>query len=635
MVAMESLGGWKFVFVILLGNVCALGAPLQNNEALRADAQPTGISAPEFAVLKRNLAGLIDVGRLTDLRWRNFWDYRNQLREFYQPSDYTLAWVTGNQPTSQAQAMIQLLQDADKKGLRPDDYDAPRWAGRLVRLQQSAAESTMDDALRFDLALTVSAMRYVSDLHSGRINPKYFDFGLHVNHKSYKLAEFLRTQVVNATDVKAALEQVEPSFPAYRRAEAALGHYLELEKQGDGGRIPASKKSIKPGDTYHGISPLAERLRILGDLPETFQVPADASIYQGTLVDAVKRFQRRHGLPEDGALGQETFRQLKRPISLRVAQLQLALERWRWVPQDMQPPMILVNIPEFQLLAYDDIQKPTLSMKVVVGRADEDHKTPVFADRLEYLIFRPFWKVPDSIILKEIIPSLEKDAGYLAKHDYQMVDKQGTVIISDTVDADAMHKLATGDLDVWQKPGDANALGPVKFVFPNSYDVYLHGTPEQLLFGRSRRDFSHGCIRVEDPVALASWVLHDPHWTTDRILAAMKNEKKDSFQVNLKKAIPVLILYASAVVREDGEVDFYDDVYKQDADLQRALARGYPYPDCCDPALKNKKPPLVRSATVESSSPVTPLAPAQTIAPEQTPQPAPQPISPAPPLEHR
>jgi murein L,D-transpeptidase YcbB/YkuD len=352
-------------------------------------------------------------------------------------------------------------------------------------------------------------------------------------------------------------------------------------------------------------------------LPQGTAVPADSKVYESALVEAVKQFQRRHGLPDDGALGQETFKQLNKPISLRVAQLQLALERWRWVPQGVQPPMVLVNIPEFHLFAYDDVQKPTLTMKVVVGRADEDHKTPVFADRMEYIIFRPYWKVPDSIILKEIIPAVEKDANYIAKHEYEMVDKRGTVIISDTVDADTVRKLTTGELDVRQKPGTVNALGPVKFVFPNSYDVYLHGTPERQLFGRSRRDFSHGCIRVEDPVALASWVLRDPKWTNDRILNAMKDEKKDAYQVNLKKPIPVLILYASAMVRENGEVDFYDDVYKQDADLQRALARGYPYPDCCDPILKKKKPPLIRSAAAAPP----PATPAPSATPVQTPTP--------------
>ncbi len=619
MVFMKNFGGWMFGVVFLVMCAPALAGDPQSNQPLRADITPTGPSAPQFVVLKRNLSAMIDAGRLTDLRWRNFADYRSQLRDFYQPSDYALAWVTGNQPTAQALAMIQLLQNADKKGLRPDDYDAPRWADRIAHLTQSNPQGSVDDSVHFDLALTVSAMRYISDLHSGRINPRYFEFGLHVNRRSYKVADLLRAQVVTAKDVSSALDQVETSFPAYRRAEAALEHYLELQKQGDGQPvpIPVSKKSIKPGEAYDGVLQLAERLRRLGDLPQGTAVPADSKVYESALVEAVKQFQRRHGLPDDGALGQETFKQLNKPISLRVAQLQLALERWRWVPQGVQPPMVLVNIPEFHLFAYDDVQKPTLTMKVVVGRADEDHKTPVFADRMEYIIFRPYWKVPDSIILKEIIPAVEKDANYIAKHEYEMVDKRGTVIISDTVDADTVRKLTTGELDVRQKPGTVNALGPVKFVFPNSYDVYLHGTPERQLFGRSRRDFSHGCIRVEDPVALASWVLRDPKWTNDRILNAMKDEKKDAYQVNLKKPIPVLILYASAMVRENGEVDFYDDVYKQDADLQRALARGYPYPDCCDPILKKKKPPLIRSAAAAPP----PATPAPSATPVQTPTP--------------
>ena len=610
------------MFVIVLAGGHAMPATAQTTPPLRADATPVGPSAPELAILKRNLAAIIDVGHLMDLRWRNFSDLRSQLRDFYQPADYTLAWISGNQPTAQARAMIQILQNADKKGLRPEDYDASRWPDRLVQLSQQTPITSVDYAARFDLSLTVAAMRYVSDLHTGRINPRYFDFGLRVNRKSYKLAEFLRNQVINAKDVSSTLEQVEPSFPAYRRTETALEHYLELEKQGDGPPIPTSKKSIKPGEPYDGIAPLAQRLRLLGDLPEAANVPADSKTYQGAIVDAVKHFQRRHGLTDDGTLGQETFKQLGKPISYRVAQLQLALERWRWVPQDMQFPMILVNIPEFHLLAYDDAQKPSLSMKVVVGRSDEDHKTPVFADRMEYIIFRPYWKVPDSIILKEIIPFIQKDPSYLGKHGYEMVDKQGTVIITDTVDAVTVRKLATGELDVRQKPGGANALGMIKFVFPNSYDVYLHGTPEHQLFGKSRRDFSHGCIRVEDPVALALWVLRDPHWNSDRVMAAIKNEKKDAFLVNLKKPIPVFILYASAAVREDGEVDFYDDVYKQDADLKRALARNYPYPDCCDPALKHKKPPIVRSAASLPSQPPTPTPPSPASAgPTATPTP--------------
>ncbi|HEY6970024.1 MAG TPA: hypothetical protein VJA94_12530, partial [Candidatus Angelobacter sp.] len=189
----------------ILALALARCAPAQTSRPLRADATPSSVASPELAAVKRNLSVLIDAGKLTDLRWHSFPDYRNQLRDFYQPSDYALAWVNGNQPTDQARAMIQLLQNADKKGLRPEDYDASRWTDRMARLAQSTPQGTAEDSVRFDLALTVSAMRYISDLHSGRINPKYFDYGLHVNRRAYKIADFLRNQVVNAKDVGSVL----------------------------------------------------------------------------------------------------------------------------------------------------------------------------------------------------------------------------------------------------------------------------------------------------------------------------------------------------------------------------------------------------------------------------------------------
>jgi L,D-transpeptidase YcbB len=576
---MKTFWGSVLVVPAMLLTWCepALAAGLQGDRVSPCAGIVQASDAPIEAV-KHDLCALIEAARLADLRWRNFRDYRSQIRDFYQPSNYALAWTAGNQPTAQARAMIQALQNAGLKGLRPEDYDGSRWQERIARLAQATPAGYAQDAFRFDLALTVSAMRYLSDLHSGRINPRQLEYGLKVNRRKFKLADYLRSQVVNAPDVNSALEQAEPSFAGYRRTKAALEHYLALASEGEGSPLVVSRKSVKPGDSYAGLSQLAERLRRLGDLPQGAVMPAGAAIYEGALVEAVKHFQQRHGLQADGSIGRETFRELTTPLSRRVAQLQLALERWRWLPQDMQPPMIVVNVAGFHLQAYDDLQHPSLSMNVIVGIADDDHQTPIFADRMAYLIFRPYWKVPDSIIQKEIIPNIQKDPAYLAKHEYEMVNKEGEVIISDTMDSDIQQKLQNGDLDVRQKPGTANALGLVKFVFPNSYDVYLHGTPEQQLFARSRRTFSHGCVRVEDPVALAAWVLHDPAWTTERIKAAM-NGKKDSYQVNLPKPIPVLILYATAEVSENGEVSFFDDIYKQDTDLEHALAKGYPYPN--------------------------------------------------------
>jgi murein L,D-transpeptidase YcbB/YkuD len=250
------------------------------------------------------------------------------------------------------------------------------------------------------------------------------------------------------------------------------------------------------------------------------------------------------------------------------------LERWRWVPHSFPRPPIVVNIPEFRLRAYDDQYQPELEMKVVVGKAYL-HKTPVFSGTMTHLIFRPYWDVPLSIQRAELVPKIAKDPAYLAQNDYEIVNSKQQVVSSSTVSADLLAQLRSGKLFIRQVPGEKNALGLVKFLFPNQYNVYLHSTPAKSLFLKSRRDFSHGCIRVEKPEELAQWALRGmPGWNMDHIQAAESGT--DSIQVNLDKPIPVLIVYGTAVV-EGGEVFFFDDIYGHDAALEQLLDHGYPY----------------------------------------------------------
>jgi murein L,D-transpeptidase YcbB/YkuD len=552
-----------------IGNVQA--APCDVLAASLAD-NPTNANA----AVKRILCNHIENGQLEELRWPNFADYRSDLKAFYQPFDNAPAWIAGEKPSAQALAIIALFQDAEKKGLHPEDYDASRWGERLARFVAAQGSAAASDLASFDLALTVSTMRYISDLHNGRINPRYFQFGYDIDAKKYNLAEFLRTRIIGAPDVASVLEQVEPSFPGYRRTKLALEQYMALAQQGDGEPLPVPQQSIKPGDHYAGIPQLAQRLQILGDLPANAVPATPSTIYGGALVKAVKHFQQRHGLFPDGAIGRDTFNQLVTPLGRRVAQLQLTLERWRWLRSDLRTPFIMVNIPEFQLHAYSDRQKP-VSMRVVVGKA-LDHQTPVFEDQMRYIIFRPYWNVPDSIVKAELIPAIRKNKAYLDKHQYEIIDHHGEVIPPEKINAKLLKRLEDKQLDIRQKPGPGNSLGLAKFVFPNHYDVYMHGTPEVGLFGRARRDYSHGCIRIENPAALAKWVLHhDPSWTDERILASMKGT--DTLQVNLPRPIRVMILYGTTAVEENGEVRFFDDVYGHDATLETALANGYPYPD--------------------------------------------------------
>jgi murein L,D-transpeptidase YcbB/YkuD len=382
---------------------------------------------------------------------------------------------------------------------------------------------------------------------------------------------------MNAVDAPAALSQLEPPFDGYRRAEKALLAYRVLAKEDDGELLPDSKKPVEPGDSYPGVARLERLLRRLGDLPADATVPPNSQIYSGVLVDALKHFQERHGIDPDGRIGKTTLKQLNVPLSRRVRQLQIALERWRWVPDFFEQPPIVVNIPEFRLRAYNQSYQIELDMKVVVGGAFR-HQTPVFLDNMQYVIFRPYWNVPVSIQKDELLPKLTKDPAYLAKNEYEVVDSHNKVVPGDAVTPEVLAQLRSRKLSIRQVPGQKNALGFIKFIFPNEYDVYLHGTPARGLFSRARRDFSHGCIRVEKPEQLALWVLRDqPRWTLARVRKAENGAAP--LQVDLNQPIPVLIVYSTAVVKENGEVCFFEDIYGHDTSLHEALAKGYPYSD--------------------------------------------------------
>jgi murein L,D-transpeptidase YcbB/YkuD len=318
-------------------------------------------------------------------------------------------------------------------------------------------------------------------------------------------------------------------------------------------------------------------LRLVGDLPPDAVLAKDTQLYDGALVDAVKRFQRRHGLDDDGRLGAGTLTQLNVPLSERVRQLQLTLERWRWLPSEFNAPPIIVNIPDFRLRALDENGKVVLEMRVVVGKAMRT-ETPVFSRDMTYVVFRPYWNVPPSILRGEIIPAIQRNRNYVATKNYEVTTNDGKVVTSGEISDDVLAQLKAGKLTVRQKPGPSNALGLVKLMFPNEYNVYLHSTPSQQLFSRSRRDFSHGCIRVEKPAELTAWVLrHNPDWSVERVQDAMQNGS-DNVTVRLAQSVPVFIVYGTATTYENGEVHFYDDIYGHDAALAEALAKGYPYP---------------------------------------------------------
>ncbi len=514
-------------------------------------------------------------GTLADLAFPNFPDYSQQFQTLYQSVDYAPVWVLRyGAPTPQALAVITAFESSRQKGLNPEDYDASRWPQRLDALKNARGDSNI--IAHFDAALTICVMRYISDLHMGRVNPKQFKVGFDVEQKKYDLPQFLAQKLLPASNVPEVLNGVEPPYYGYQRTELALQTYLALADEDHSPPLPDVPKTLGPGDPYPGAEALAQRLQLLGDLPVAPIPDAKPGVYAGALVDGVKHFQTRHGLGADGRLGKDTVLQLNTPLSVRVQQLDDALERWRWLPANFPLLPVAVNIPEFVLRVFSPDHRIAMRMNVVVGKALR-HETPVFAQDMKYIVFRPYWNVPMSITRGEIIPALQKDSGYLAKKNFEVTDQSGKVVTSGAVSADVLAQLRSGKLLVRQRPGPSNSLGLIKFIFPNEHNVYLHSTPAQSLFSQSRRDFSHGCIRLEKPADLAAWLLKDqPKWTLDAVKAAMQSGP-DNQQVNLTPPVPVVIIYLTAVVEENGEVYFFNDIYGHDQTLNAVLAKGPPY----------------------------------------------------------
>jgi murein L,D-transpeptidase YcbB/YkuD len=409
------------------------------------------------------------------------------------------------------------------------------------------------------------------------VNPRNLGLALAVWDVRHDVGEFLHDHVVSSADVPAAMQALEPAFPGYLRTLEALRRYRELARGEAGAPLVVPAKPVRPGGSYPDLPGLVERLRLLGDLPASAATEPGATAYQGPVVEAVKRFQTRHGHRPDGVVKDDVVKELNVPLERRVRQLELTLERWRWMERSFPQPPVVVNLPAFRLSAFGDDDRVVLEKNVIVGRS-YGHKTPVFEKQIRYVVFRPYWEVTPSIQKTEIVPRLRKDRGWLARKRFEVVTHDGKLVTDGEVSDEVLEKLAAGKLRVRQKPGPGNSLGLVKLIFPNEDNVYLHGTEAPQLFEREERDLSHGCIRVQEPADLAAWALrHNPGWSLERVKATM-NGTQDNLTVNLARPMPVLIVYGTALVDERGSVFFYDDVYGYDRDLDAVLRRGYPYP---------------------------------------------------------
>ncbi len=561
---------------ILLSRVAVLFIILAALHTTAASAQE-----PAEDTLKR----IIEEGNPAYLDWSTALKDRELIGGLYAADGYRLLWSDGEKPSPEALVLLQELRHASDRGLDPEDYPGNRLAYLLVDLIDSVHPGVEQWAL-FDASLSLAALRFLSDLHYGRIDPASVGHNLTVDRIRLDLPTTL-AHLAAAVNVSVALDSLEPQFSHYGLLKRELARYRELAAQeGLNDLPPLPAKSLRTGDTYAGTPQLERLLTVLGDLrggqpsggePRGGQPPGEPSAAAQTLtpplVEAIKHFQYRHGEKPDGILGGATFAELTRPLSLRARQIELTMERWRWLPSELVSAPIIVNIPQFRLFAFEstaDSEAHIRQMDVIVGKAFEATQTPVFTADMAYLIFRPYWEVPYSIALKEIVPAARHDPSYIDKHQMEIVRGAGdsASILPNT--AENVELVAKGALRVRQKPGPNNSLGLVKFMFPNPYNVYLHSTPAQALFAESRRDFSHGCVRVSDPVGLAQYVLRDsPEWTREKIQAAMNGTS--TLTVTLKNRIRIFIVYGSALVTENGDALFFDDIYGHDQRLEAAL----------------------------------------------------------------
>lgn len=514
------------------------------------------------------IAELTATARAPWARWPDFARYVDDVNRLYQVRSGTMLWHEGTGLSAGAKPAITALLAASEHGLDPQDYDA-ELLDRLARQSESAPLGSADRA-RFDVLLSVNLLRFIDDLRSGRLH-RHLHLTSSATEPAFDLTAAL-TDALAGDSLARLIASVTPPLAQYRNLQRALIRYRQLARD-TSLRITPEFQTVSPGDTSPHVARLRRLLVALGDLQLVDEFDT-SSIYAEADVEAVRRFQARHGLALTGAVDSATMGELIVPLAHRVRQIELALERLRWLPQIGPPPFLVVNIPAFQLFAFDSVGgtgAPALVMPVIVGKA-LDKQTPVLLEMMRYVEFRPYWNVPRSILLEEIIPILTKDPGYLPRNNMDIIGPRDRIV--DTLPTEQLlDQLTRGGLRLRQRPGAENPLGLTKFVFPNAANVYLHGTPQAELFARTRRDFSHGCVRVEDPAALAVWVLRDQQrWPMDSVLAAQRGTA--TTRAFLARPIPVIIFYTSAVAAPDGRVSFYRDIYGHDRKVEEALRAG-------------------------------------------------------------
>lgn len=478
------------------------------------------------------------------------------LSRFYSAREFRPVWMGTRAPNSKSNALLEVLNRSGEHALPPTSYGTESLATRIAAARKSPL--SRQEAAELEAYLSLAFLAYAVDMTQGRIAPEKVDAAWEATPRTGRLHAALRDA---AEDGPAeAIQSLIPRDPAYRKLQDAFARYAEISRSNEWSAL-TDIPLIRAGDklTTRVYRQLANRLAAEGYLED---VKGD-SVYAGALIDAVQKFQRQHGIKVDGTVGPNTLKELNVPARDRAKQIGLNLERWRWLPIKLEPTHIRVNVPAFELTVFRS-RKPTLRMATVVGKIK--FETPLFSDEIDKVVINPYWHVPNSIARDEIIPKLRESPDYLEQNNMVLLAgwRNDERMDESKIDwksldpADFEHRFR-------QEPGPRNALGLVKFIFPNQFSVYLHDTPSDHLFNRIDRAFSHGCIRVERPKDLARELLREEGWNLKQISETIKEGQRE--EIDLQEPVPVHIVYWTAFVNEDGGVEFHQDIYGIDRSL--------------------------------------------------------------------